>query len=639
MKKTLLLLVLGLFCTQYLFAKTLAGTTTNWHTAGNRNPVCVPTTANDVEINTTTDIPLISTTVFVVPFIYLNPPTRRYVKATASGTGDGTSWANASNDIQAMINACANGDSVWIASGVYIPLYDGTGNVSPSNVRHKIFYMKSGVKLYGGFAGTETTLNQRDFKTNKTVFSGDADNNDTNTDGNFISESYTDIQGDNSYHILAILDCNNNTAIDGIIFTGGKGDAASGTVPVGTSNALINTGAAISVDGSSPTIRNCVFIGNDGYFGITCNNNNTITNPTDTVKISNSYYLNNRADYGGGIFLRRGSTLVDNVVFFNNTANRGGAIYIHNNMSASSLSKFTNMSIINNYSTFTKSVSISSGDIKFINTIIWNETPYAGGNIYKSGGTLTSSYSILQNSGAGGTWNDNYGTDGGNNYDADPLFTNTLDIDGADNKLFTNDDGLTLTGCSPGFNTGTNTDVFATDITNSPRPYNSGIADIGAYERQSTLTLMDDPINVSVNKTLVCPGNTIILSAQCSAGTITWYNQATGGTAIGTGNNLNQSPDTNIVYYSACEAGNCKSERIATVEITVATVSSNISLTASISGTAIYAYSNTITATNKVLSTANAQYLANNSISLNAGFETSSGAVFVAKATPITACN
>lgn len=138
---------------------------------------------------------------------------------------------------------------------------------------------------------------------------------------------------------------------------------------------------------------------------------------------------------------------------------------------------------------------------------------------------------------------------------------------------------------------------------------------------------------------MICSGNTVILSAQCSAGTITWYNQATGGTALGTGNNFNQSPTNNITYYSTCEIGNCKSQSVATPAIIISTVSSNVSLTASISGTAIYASSNTIVASNKVLSTANAQYLANNSISLSAGFEASPGAVFVAKATPISACN
>ncbi|MDR1130734.1 MAG: hypothetical protein LBK96_07135, partial [Prevotellaceae bacterium] len=40
--------------------------------------------------------------------------TVRYVKAGASGTG--ASWANASGNLQAMINASASGDQVWVAA-------------------------------------------------------------------------------------------------------------------------------------------------------------------------------------------------------------------------------------------------------------------------------------------------------------------------------------------------------------------------------------------------------------------------------------------------------------------------------------------------------------------------------------------
>jgi len=574
---------------------------------------------------------------FIVPFSYLRDPTRRYVKTTASGTGDGSSWANASNDIQAMINASQGSDSVWIAAGVYVPLYDGAGNSNPSNIRHKIFYMKSGVRIFGGFAGTETTFNQRNFKTNKTIFSGDADNNDTNTDGNFISENYTDIQGNNSYHILGIIGCDKRTLVDGITFTGGKsGQSGDPSQPVGSGSLSSVFGPAISMQASFPTISNCTFIGNEGFYGSTYHNN---VNGTDTVRINNSYYLNNRASYAGAMFIHRGHTIVNNVVMFNNSANYGGAINISSNMQSDRLIQFTNTTIVNNYSTYQKSFYISAGNVKLINSIIWNEIPYTGGNISKNGGTLVSSYSILQNSSPGGTWNDNYGTNSGNNYDADPLFNNITDVDGADNTLFTTDDGLSLSSCSPGLNTGTNTDVFTKDISNSPRPYSSGITDIGAYERQSAATITNSPTNVSVNKTVVCSGNTVILSAQCNAGTITWYNQATGGTALGTGNNFSQSPTNNITYYSTCEIGNCKSQRVETPAIIISTISSNVNLTASISGIAIHASSNTIVAINKILSTANAQYLANNSISLNAGFEASPGAVFVAKATPISACN
>jgi len=46
----------------------------------------------------------------------------RYVKPIATGTGDGSSWVNASGNLQAMIDAAIiNQDEVWVAAGKYFP--------------------------------------------------------------------------------------------------------------------------------------------------------------------------------------------------------------------------------------------------------------------------------------------------------------------------------------------------------------------------------------------------------------------------------------------------------------------------------------------------------------------------------------
>ncbi|MDR2472343.1 MAG: hypothetical protein LBD53_02100, partial [Tannerella sp.] len=48
--------------------------------------------------------------------------TRRYVAPTGSSTYTGLNgWSNASNDLQAMINASTVGDEIWVYAGMYKP--------------------------------------------------------------------------------------------------------------------------------------------------------------------------------------------------------------------------------------------------------------------------------------------------------------------------------------------------------------------------------------------------------------------------------------------------------------------------------------------------------------------------------------
>ena len=80
----------------------------------------------------------------LISSIQADAATVRYVKL--NGTGDGSSWDNASGNIQAMVNASDVGDQVWVATGTYT-----TG-----------LNIKEGVNVYGSFAGTETEIAQRE---------------------------------------------------------------------------------------------------------------------------------------------------------------------------------------------------------------------------------------------------------------------------------------------------------------------------------------------------------------------------------------------------------------------------------------------------------------------------------------------
>ncbi|HET7778819.1 MAG TPA: hypothetical protein VFL07_09715, partial [Rudaea sp.] len=98
-------------------------------------------------------------------------------RVTTAGTifNDGSSWA-VPVSLQQALTASSICTEIWVKKGVYKPT--GANNSAT-------FDIASGVEVYGGFAGSETALAQRDPAANLTVLSGDIDNNDT-TDANGI---------------------------------------------------------------------------------------------------------------------------------------------------------------------------------------------------------------------------------------------------------------------------------------------------------------------------------------------------------------------------------------------------------------------------------------------------------------------
>ena len=85
-----------------------------------------------------------------------------YVDADATGANDGTSWADAFTALQPALEAAQTGDQIWVAAGTYTPSLES----DPDDPRSASFQMKNGVAIYGGFAGGETRLEQRDWENN-----------------------------------------------------------------------------------------------------------------------------------------------------------------------------------------------------------------------------------------------------------------------------------------------------------------------------------------------------------------------------------------------------------------------------------------------------------------------------------------
>ncbi|HEY1040392.1 MAG TPA: zinc metalloprotease, partial [Bacteroidia bacterium] len=238
---------------------------------------------------------------------------RWYVNPSSTGNGNGTSWTNAIHSLsEALFYAKDYGvTEIWVKKGVYKP--------SESGNQWKLFYIPSGMKIYGGFNGNELTLNQRDYNvlhtTNETTISGDLSGNDVGFTNN----------SENSFQLIRFYIADTNTVLDG--FTVKGGNASNPAVPFNTGGGLINYSAGLV---SEPRVRNCIFKYN------TANQGGAVYidaawNGRTNMKFENCEFQNNYGTTAGAVYLD-GSSGENNPVFYNtkfidnNCNSNGGAI-------------------------------------------------------------------------------------------------------------------------------------------------------------------------------------------------------------------------------------------------------------------------------------------------------------------------
>jgi predicted outer membrane repeat protein len=241
-----------------------------------------------------------------------------YVNVNASGFNTGNSWLDAFTSLTTAL-LDSNCTEIWVAAGVYKP---GAARTDP-------FTVLPGKGIYGGFAGWETDRSQRNWETHVTILSGDIDNNDTNTDGNHIDETWVDIQGSNSYHVVLVngvgaTPVTSTTWLDGFTITGGDAQYSGG--------GLFCEGNG-AVHECSPTLQHLVFSGNRAANG----DGGAIHNYAEGGGVSSPelgwvVFRGNLAQFGGAMNnkagMGRSSPTIVNAVFENNSATyNGGAIF------------------------------------------------------------------------------------------------------------------------------------------------------------------------------------------------------------------------------------------------------------------------------------------------------------------------
>lgn len=320
-----------------------------------------------------------------------------FVDDTAEGSNDGTSWADAYTDLQAALEQATGGEEIWVAAGVYLPTQTGDRSAS--------FELRSGVAMYGGFAGTETLRSERDWSTNLAILSGDIDFNDANATDGLVRDA-ADIRGDNSYHVVsANSSIAATTALDGFYISGGAADGLS----------LDGRGAGINCIGCAATFSHLAIVGNRANSGA-----GMLAYPSSAT-LDGLVVAGNSATNGGGIYSSGGSLTLSNVLIYGNRASvNGGGIY-SNNCSH----RLTNVTVVGNgaQSDGGGLYLRGTGGLTVSNCIVWGNTAVSSQQVHNASTSVGFAYCDIQGSGgSGASWLSSLGRDDGGNIDVNPLF-------------------------------------------------------------------------------------------------------------------------------------------------------------------------------------------------------------------------
>lgn len=205
-------------------------------------------------------------------------------KRSTSGLQTGLSWKDAFLNLDTALAVAGKGDRIWVAEGVY----------TPAGGSYVMAY--DSVEVYGGFAGTESAIEERNFVNHPTTLQGK-------------DSSVIRINGNRSYPEGG-CGVSRGARWDGFIITGG----------------MAKQGAGIFNDNGSPTIVNCAIRGN----AATHEGGGVYTLSRGTCATGSPLFMNteisgNTARRGAGLYNEGGKTGLLNVTISGNHATESGA--------------------------------------------------------------------------------------------------------------------------------------------------------------------------------------------------------------------------------------------------------------------------------------------------------------------------
>lgn len=352
--------------------------------------------------------PRVDGTIDIGAYEFQKIPTGRIRYVKAGGTGDGSSWANASGDLQKMIDELALNNpqnlagEVWVAEGIYQPI----GWIDNDKNYTAAFRMRDGISVYGGFAGTETSKNDRLMAGNMpwqyskvTILKGasyqdDAQWNTTDTKWNVSSSASRHVVWFAPYPYQENGSFTKSTILDGFTIVGGhaQGDAGisdfrtdcGGGVFMGVNSYLYNC-----------VVKECSAVSDGG--GVY----------TEGGRIMGSLIYNSSADdNGGGVFVDNAGIVLQSMVT-NCAATNGGGIYLNRDAlwDGKEHPEYLILStsiVSNNTNKANGAVYCNDGGVILQTTITQNatirSTDLADRNAARTGGLYINKYALVINS-------------------------------------------------------------------------------------------------------------------------------------------------------------------------------------------------------------------------------------------------